>query len=198
MDSGRFAWTCSRRRHSRKQLVCGGVNPLGFSPALLRGGDGRLYSQSYHSWTIVSVTAVTFTARSVHSRAADPDTLHFHGPAAARARSMAIDENLLYNDSSYQSDRNTETTLKRTLEAANVPVYTTDLLPVVDTRPCMCNGTHVQKWCHVLPPKDCNPMESMSHGGAGTLLQPRQRARGHIATARVHQSAQALAAMFRA
>ena len=78
----------------------GGVNPLGFSPALLRGGDGRLgrsldpillYSQSYHSWTIVSVTAVTFTARSVHSRAADPDTLHFHGPAAARARSMAID-----------------------------------------------------------------------------------------------------------
>ena len=75
---------------------CGGVNPLGFSPALLRGGDGRLgrsldpillYSQSYHSWTIVSVTAVTFTARSVHSRAADPDTLHFQGPAAARARS---------------------------------------------------------------------------------------------------------------
>ena len=75
------------------------MNPLGFSPALLRGGDGRLgrsldqillYSQSYHSWTIVSVTAVTFTARSVHSRAADPDTLHFHGPAAARARSMAI------------------------------------------------------------------------------------------------------------
>ena len=74
----------------------GGVNPLGFSPALLRGGDGRLgrsldpillYYQSYHSWTIVSVTAVTFTARSVHSRAADPDTLHFHGPAAARARS---------------------------------------------------------------------------------------------------------------
>ena len=49
-----------------------GVNPLGFSPALLRGGDGRLgrsldpillYYQSYHSWTIVSVTAVTFTAR---------------------------------------------------------------------------------------------------------------------------------------
>ena len=47
---------------------------------MLRGGDGRLgrsldpillYSQSYHSWTIVSVTAVTFTARSVHSRAAD-------------------------------------------------------------------------------------------------------------------------------
>ena len=33
----------------------------------------------YHSWTIVSVTAVTFTARSVHSRAADPDTLHFQG-----------------------------------------------------------------------------------------------------------------------
>ena len=31
--------------------------------------------------------AVTFTARSVHSRAADPDTLHFQGPAAARARS---------------------------------------------------------------------------------------------------------------
>ena len=66
----------------------GGVNPLGFSPALLRGGDGRLgrsldpillYYQSYHSWTIVSVTAVTFTARSVHSRAADPDTLHFQG-----------------------------------------------------------------------------------------------------------------------
>ena len=66
----------------------GGVNPLGFSPALLRGGDGRLgrsldpillYSQSYHSWTIVSVTVVTFTARSVHSRAADPDTLHFQG-----------------------------------------------------------------------------------------------------------------------
>jgi hypothetical protein len=66
----------------------GGVNPLGFSPALLRGGDGRLgrsldpillYSQSYHSWTRVSVTAVTFTARSVHSRAADPDTLHFQG-----------------------------------------------------------------------------------------------------------------------
>ena len=44
----------------------------------------------YHSWTIVSVTAVTFTARSVHSRAADPNTLHFHGLAAARARSMAI------------------------------------------------------------------------------------------------------------
>ena len=39
----------------------------------------------------MSVTAVTFTARSVHSRAADPDTLHFRGPAAARARSMAID-----------------------------------------------------------------------------------------------------------
>ena len=66
----------------------GGVNPLGFSPALLRGGDGRLgrsldpillYSQSYHSWTIVSVTVVTFTARSVHSRAIDPDTLHFQG-----------------------------------------------------------------------------------------------------------------------
>ena len=64
------------------------MNPLGFSPALLRGGDGRLgrsldpillYSQSYHSWTIVSVTVVTFTARSVHSRAADPDTLHFQG-----------------------------------------------------------------------------------------------------------------------
>ena len=64
------------------------MNPLGFSPALLRGGDGRLgrsldpillYYQSYHSWTIVSVTAVTFTARSVHSRAADPDTLHFQG-----------------------------------------------------------------------------------------------------------------------
>ena len=62
------------------------MNPLGFSPALLRGGDGRLgrsldpilfYYQSYHSWTRVSVTAVTFTARSVHSRAADPDTLHF-------------------------------------------------------------------------------------------------------------------------
>ena len=33
----------------------------------------------YHSWTIVSVTAVTFTARSVHSRAIDPDTLHFQG-----------------------------------------------------------------------------------------------------------------------
>jgi len=46
----------------------------------------------FHSWTIVSVTAVTFTVRSVHSRAADPDTLHFQGPAAARARSrMAID-----------------------------------------------------------------------------------------------------------
>ena len=66
----------------------GGANPLGFSPALLRGGDARLgrsldpillYSQSYHSWTRVSVTAVTFTARSVHSRAADPDTLHFQG-----------------------------------------------------------------------------------------------------------------------
>ena len=64
------------------------MNPLGFSPALLRGGDGRLgrlldpillYYQSYHSWTRVSVTAVTFTARSVHSRAADPDTLHFQG-----------------------------------------------------------------------------------------------------------------------
>ena len=39
----------------------------------------------------MSVTAVTFTARSVHSRAADPDTLHFRGPAAARARSMAVD-----------------------------------------------------------------------------------------------------------
>ena len=24
------------------------------------------------------------------------------------------------------------------------------------------NGTHVQKWCHVLPPKDCNPMESIN------------------------------------
>ena len=76
----------------------GGVNPLGFSPALLRGGDDRLgrsldpillYYQSYHSRTIVSVTAVTFTARSVHSRAADPDTLHFR-LAAARARSMSI------------------------------------------------------------------------------------------------------------
>ena len=64
------------------------MNPLGFSPALLRGGDGRLgrsldpillYYQSYHSWTIVSVTAVTFTARPAHSRAADPDTLHFQG-----------------------------------------------------------------------------------------------------------------------
>ena len=47
----------------------------------------QTWVRNNHSWTIVSVTAVTFTARSVHSRAADPDTLHFHGPAAARARS---------------------------------------------------------------------------------------------------------------
>ena len=77
----------------------GGVNPLGFSPALLRGGDGRLgrsldpillYYQSYHSWTIVSVTAVTFTARSVHSRGADPDTLHFRARRGSSKVSMAI------------------------------------------------------------------------------------------------------------
>ena len=102
------ARVCGSCGHSKCPSVCttiinnegalkkGGVYPLGFSPALLRGGDDRLgrsldptllYYQSYHSWTIVSVTAVTFTARSVHSRAADPDTLHFQGPAAARARS---------------------------------------------------------------------------------------------------------------
>ena len=72
----------------RKEIKTRESHPLGFSPALLRGGDGRLgrsldpillYYQSYHSWTIVSVTAVAFTARSVHSRAADPDTLHFQG-----------------------------------------------------------------------------------------------------------------------
>ena len=89
-------WSCCSFSSATIGATMRGVNPLGFSPALLRGGDGRLgrsldpillYSQSYHSWTIVSVTAVTFTARSVHSRAADPDTLHFQGPAAARARS---------------------------------------------------------------------------------------------------------------
>ena len=65
----------------------------------LRGGDGRLgrsldpillYYQSYHSWTIVSVTAVTFTARSAHSRAADPDTLHFRARRGSSKVSMAI------------------------------------------------------------------------------------------------------------
>ena len=50
----------------------GGVNPLGFSPALLRGGEGRL-GRSLDPILLYS------QARSVHSRANDPDTLHFQG-----------------------------------------------------------------------------------------------------------------------
>ena len=75
----------------------GGVNPLGFSPALLRGGDGRLgrsldpillYYQSYHSMDNSVCDGGDIHSEAVHSRAADPDTLHFQGPAAARARSL--------------------------------------------------------------------------------------------------------------
>ena len=43
-------------------------------------------SLTIHSWTIVSVTAVTFTPRSVHSRAADPDTLHLGSVLWTRLR----------------------------------------------------------------------------------------------------------------
>ena len=71
---------CERRRESFRILARSAegrgrsTGPGSLDPILL----SSLLSV-YHSWTIVSVTAVTFTARSVHSRAIDPDTLHFQG-----------------------------------------------------------------------------------------------------------------------
>ena len=87
--AGEWRGPWQRRRESFR-ILARSAEGRGRSTGPVARPDSTLLSV-FHSWTIVSVTAVTFTARSVHSRAADPDTLHFHGPAAARARSMAID-----------------------------------------------------------------------------------------------------------
>ena len=86
--AGEWRGPWQRRRESFR-ILARSAEGRGRSTGPVARPDSNLLSV-YHSWTIVSVTAVTFTARSVHSRAADPNTLHFHGLAAARARSMAI------------------------------------------------------------------------------------------------------------
>ena len=67
-----------QRRRESFRILARSAEGRGRSTGPVARPDSTLLSV-FHSWTIVSVTAVTFTARSVHSRAADPDTLHFQG-----------------------------------------------------------------------------------------------------------------------
>jgi len=75
--AGEWRGPWQRRRESFR-ILARSAEGRGRSTGPVARPDSTLLSV-YHSWTIVSVTAVTFTARSVHSRAIDPDTLHFQG-----------------------------------------------------------------------------------------------------------------------
>lgn len=64
-------------------------------------------------------------------------------------------ERFLFRDAQYASDRNTETTLARTMRDAGVEVRTISWFPVHDARPCACNATHHLEWCR--SKSDCVP-----------------------------------------